>query len=386
MAWSFVSRRSTVERRRGFALIATAISLVAVIGIAGVSIDLGRMYIVKSELMAYTDASSVAAALQLDGTVAGITRAQNAVTNLASGDHAMGWDFGTKTISNVSVQFAKGLAATPNTPDSTTWTNWNPGPASATDYRFVQVTASANVPLTFLQAFGILQSGSSAGTAAAAASSVAAQALITQFPAGLLPFSPIGPTNVPDNFGFTPGVQYTIRYPSGGGQKANNVCAGDQSQTYWNNLPSQDRGFWGSTSAAALRGEVVDNTQSTELEIGDPVPMVGGNKNTEGSALDTRVNEDSDPNSATYADYMASGKGNGRRVVAVPINSGPPNFIAVGIGSFFLLPTPTYLGVTGSTPICAEYIGPYVQGSMYGGAGVTANTGDTGGFVVRLIQ
>ncbi len=376
-------RRIGHSDERGFALIATAVSLVGIIGIAGVSVDVGRMYIVKSELMAYTDASSVAAALQLDGTVAGITRAQNTVTGMGSGANAMGWDFDSKTISGVTVQFARGLAATPNVPDATTW-NANPG--SPGDYRFVQVTASANVPLTFMQAFGILQGGTSSGTAIAAASSVAAQALITQFPAGLLPFSPIAPSNVPDNFGLTTGVQYTIRYPSGGAQKKSNVCAGDQSQTYWNNLPSQDRGFWGSTSAAALRGEVVDNTQSQPIEIGDPVPMVGGNKNTEGSALDTRVNEDSDPNSATYADYMALGQGNGRRVVAVPVNGGPPDFIAIGIGAFFLLPTPTYLGVTGSTPICAEYIGTFVQGSTHSGAGVTANTGDTGGYIVRLIQ
>jgi hypothetical protein len=371
------------SRERGFALIATAVSLVAVIGIAGVSVDLGRMYIAKSELMAYTDASSVAAALQLDGTTAGITRAQTTVTAMAGGSNAMGWDFDTKTISGVTVQFAKGLAATPNLPDATTW---NANPSSPGDYRFVQVTASANVPLTFMQAFGILQSGTNAGTATTAASSVAAQALITQYPAGLLPFSPIGPSSVPNNFGFTPGVQYTIRYPSGGGLNKGNVCAGDQNQTYWNSLPSQDRGFWGQTSAAALRGEVVDNTQSQPITIGDPVPMVGGNKNTEGAALDARVNEDSDPNSATYAAYMALGQGNGRRVVAVPINDGPPNFDAIGIGAFFLLPTPTYLGVTGTTPICAEYIGPYVQGSTYGGAGVTANAGDTGGFVVRLVQ
>jgi hypothetical protein len=218
------------------------------------------------------------------------------------------------------------------------------------------------------------------------ASSIAAQAQITNFPAGLLPFSPIGPSSLPDNFGFSPGVQYTIRYPSGGGPKKTDVCGGDQANTYWQSLPAQDHGYWGSTSAAALRGEIVDNTQTTAIEIGDPVPMVGGNKNTEGSALDSRVLEDSDSLSPTYSAYMALGTGNGRRVIAVPINSGPSAFTAIGIGAFFLLPTPVYQAVKGNTPICAEYIGPYVQGSIRGGAGVTASTGTTGGYVVRLIQ
>ena len=295
----------------------------------------------------------------------------------------MGWDFATKPVTGATLRFAKGFAATPNAPDPATW---DPNPANPTDYRFVQVTATVNVPLTFMQAFQLFQSGSSTGLSAVGASSVAAQAQVTNFPQGLLPFSPIAPSSVPDNFGMTPGVQYTIRYPSGGGLKTNNVCAGDQNQTYWNSLPSQDRGFWGSTSAAALRGEIVDTSQAAPITIGDPVPMVGGNKNTEGTALDSRVNEDSDPTSATYADYMALGKGNGRRVIGVPVNSGPPDFTAIGIAGFFLLPTPTYLSITGTTPICAVYIVPYVQGSTYAGAGATANTGNTGGYVVRLIQ
>lgn len=368
---------------RGFALIATALGLVAVIGIAGISVDLGRMYVAKSELMAYTDAASIAAALQLDGTAAGITRAENAAAGMGTGSNAMGYDFATKQITGATVQFAKGLAATPNSPDPATW---DANPAPPDDYRFVQVTASASVPLTFLRAFQVLQSGTDTSVSTVNASSVAAQALVTTFPAGLLPFSPIGPTAIPDNFGLTPGVQYTIRYPSGGGLNKGNVCAGDQDATYWQSLPSQDRGFWGSSSASVLRGEVVDDTQVTSVSIGDPVPMVGGNKNTEGTALDTRVNEDSDPNSATYSDYMALGQGNGRRIIGVPINSGPPNFDAIGIGAFFLLPTPTYLSITGTTPICAEYIGPYVEGSMRAGAGATAATGNTGGYVVRLIQ
>ncbi|HKX00587.1 MAG TPA: pilus assembly protein TadG-related protein [Bryobacteraceae bacterium] len=370
-------------REKGFALIATALGLVAIIGIAGISVDLGRMYVAKSELMAYTDAASVAAALQLDGTAAGITRAQNAAAGMATGSNAMGYDFATKQITGATTQFAKGLAATPNVPDPATW---DANPATPGDYRFVQVTASATVPLTFMKAFQILQSGTNLSTSTVNASSVAAQALVTTFPAGLLPFSPIAPSNVPDNFGLTPGVQYTLRYPSGGGLKKGDVCAGDQDATYWQSLPSQDRGFWGSTSAAVLRGEVIDDNQVATINIGDPVPMVGGNKNTEGTALDARVNEDSDPTSATYADYMALGQGNGRRIIGVPINGGPPNFDAVGIGEFFLLPTPTYLSVTGTKPICAEYVGPYVQGSTHAGAGATAAAGNTGGYVVRLIQ
>jgi len=382
-----MNRRSETGIRRsgerGFALIATGLGLLAMLGIAGVAIDVGRMYITKSELMAYTDAAAVAAALQLDGTAAGITRATTAAAGMAAGSNAMGWNFATTAVTGAGVQFAQGLAGSPNVPDATTW---NANPPSPADYRFVQVTASEQVPVIFMQAFNILQSGANAGTATTSASSVAAQAAITTFPAGLLPFSPIGPGGAPPNFGFTSGVQYTLRYPSVGGLKKTDVCTGDQGGGYWSSLPSQDKGYWGSTSAAALRGEVVDDTQTSPIDIGDPVPMVGGNKNTEGAALDERVNEDSDPNSSTYPAYMALGQGNGRRVIAVPVNNGPPNFDAIGIGAFFLLATPTYLGVSGTTPICAEYIGPYVQGSMYGGASVTSVAGDTGGYLVRLMQ
>jgi hypothetical protein len=371
------------SRERGFALIATAVSLLAIVGIAGISVDVGRMYIAKNELMAYSDAASIAAALQLDGTPDGITRARNAAAGMGTGPHAMGWDFATKPITGATLQFAKGMPAAPNRPDPD---SWNADPANPVDYRFVQVTTSANVPLTFMQAFRILVGGSNSGTATVRSSSIAAQALIISFPAGLLPFSPIGPSTAPDNFGMTPGTQYTIRYPSGGGLQNSNVCAGDQNQTYWSSLPSQDRGFWGATSASALRGEIVDSTQATVINIGDTVPMVGGNKNTEGAALDTRVLEDSDSLSATYANYMAGGTGNGRRIIGAPVNSGPPNFIAIGIGMFLLAPTPVYQAVTGTSPICAEYIGPYVAGSMHAGAGATANTGNTGGYVVRLVQ
>src|SRR5713101_3005911 len=130
--------------QRGFALLATAACLLVVVGMAGVSVDVGRMNNAKNELMAYTDAASIAAAVQLDGTTAGITNAKNAGAAMGTGANAMGWDFATKQISGATYQFAKGLAATPNVPDPATW---DPNPASPPDYRFVKVSASANVPL-----------------------------------------------------------------------------------------------------------------------------------------------------------------------------------------------------------------------------------------------
>ncbi len=376
-------RRRRSIRRQGFTILAVGMTLIAVIGITGLAVDLGRMYVIRSELQAFADAASVSGALQLDGTSDGISRANAAVSNTATGANPLKWDFGTKTVTTFNTRFAKGYAAQPNTPDPATW---SANPTNAAAYRFIEVATNAPVPLTFMAAFRALQTGSFLSTGSVAASSIAAQALITNFPQGLLPFSPVGHNSTPDNFGLTPDVQYTLRYPSPGGQAQMRVCDGDVGQAYIDQLPSEDRGFWGSTSAAELRGEILNDQQTQPIVIGESVPMVGGNKNTEGNALGTRVLEDSDYSSTTYLDYIAGGRGNGRRIIAVPINNGPPDFIAVGVGAFFLLTADVYQAVSGNDPICAEYVGPYVQGSQHQGAGATAAAGNTGGYLVRLIQ
>lgn len=372
-----------LRSRNGFVLIVTCLSLVVLTGIAGVAVDVGRMYIGKNELQSFADAAAIAAALQLDGTTAGITRAQTAVSNTATGTNAIKWDMGTKTVSNISTTFGIGLGNNPDKPDPTSWTA---SPNPATNYRFVKVVATAAVPSIFMQAFQALINSTAPSTNNVVSQGVAGQVLLTTFPVGLLPFSPIAPlpANPPD-WGFTQGTQYTIRYPT---PNSGNVCAGDVGQTYWNNLPSQDRGYWGTNSASAIRGEIIDDTEYSVINIGQPVPMVGGAKTTEGAALAARVLEDSDSTSATYAAYMSAGNGNGRRLVGLPINNGPnydPQFVAIGIGEFFLLTPDIYNAVTGNTPICAEYVGPFVQGSYYSGTGDGLNS-DTGGYLVRLVQ
>jgi Flp pilus assembly protein TadG len=357
------------NRRKGYVLIATAFGMTVVLGAAGLAVDIGRAYVARSEVQAYADAASIAAAAQLNGTSAGITAAQTAAQNVPNK-----WNFGTQSISSPTIQFAQPLVSNSNQADPTTWTS---SPATGSNYLFVQVTASVNVPMTLMQAV------SAQSTMNVAANAQAGQVMVTTYMDGLLPFSPIAPNGSDTtNYGYHTGQLYTLRYPSNGGQNAGNVCSGDASGTYWQNLPSQDHGFWGSNSSSALRGEIVDDTQSVPISIGETVPMVGGNRTTEGDALDARVMEDTDPYSATYAQYEQGGTGNGRRVIGVPVNSGPPNFTAVAVRAFFLQPEGIYAAVTGSTSICAEYIGTYKQT----GTGTTGAGTGTGGYLVRLTQ
>src|SRR5229473_4191518 len=94
-----------VSRRKGedggYVLVTMAIAAFALIGVMGVAVDIGRMFIAKNETQAYCDAAALAAALQLDGTTTGITHAKTAVTNSTNT-----WNFNTATISNPTVTFA----------------------------------------------------------------------------------------------------------------------------------------------------------------------------------------------------------------------------------------------------------------------------------------
>src|SRR4051794_2046304 len=64
-------------RQAGAVAIATAISLVALIGFLGVVIDLGRLYVMKSELQNAADSCALAASWELDGNANALTRAEN---------------------------------------------------------------------------------------------------------------------------------------------------------------------------------------------------------------------------------------------------------------------------------------------------------------------
>ena len=103
--------------KNGFVLIVTCVALTILLAFAALGIDIARMYVIQSELQAFTDAAALGAAMQLDGGAEGIGRAHKAATQLAIGPHAMKWDLGTKAISEIAESFAEGS----ETPDPKTW-------------------------------------------------------------------------------------------------------------------------------------------------------------------------------------------------------------------------------------------------------------------------
>ena len=82
------TRQKRAKRQRGFVLIATAISMTLLLGLAALSIDLGRMYVIRAELQSFTDAAALTAARSFDGRTfdgspASLDRARAAAQSLA---------------------------------------------------------------------------------------------------------------------------------------------------------------------------------------------------------------------------------------------------------------------------------------------------------------
>ncbi len=347
------------SRERGFALITSGICSVAILGMLGLAVDLGRLYIIRNEMQAYADSASLAAAIELDGTASGIARAQAAVAA-----NTNKWNLASSSFSGTRVDFATTPAG-----------NWADNPNPATDYKYVRVRATGAASLYFLP----IVTSSTAATVTAKA--VAGQVPKPNFREGLLPFSPYAHAAGAEDFGYTLGERYTLRW-SANPKTGQNVCPGDDQQQWIDQATAGNasfRGYIDENSASVIRAAIESDYQSRPLGIGDALEMTGGAKQTIRDALIARISQDSDSTATTYAEYKARDQGNGRRIVAIAVNNGFPEYRVLGFAAFFLL-APSEYGTGGNQPFCGEFIGPYVQGGRGGGAG------GPGAYVVRLVE
>jgi uncharacterized membrane protein len=127
-----------VNRQKGFILIAMSGCMFLLLAVIGMAFDLGRVYIARNEAQVFTDAASMAAAKQLDGTPAGLDRARAAVAAMPNR-----WNLGTETFKGVVIEF------------STDAEVWDQQPKNIATVHYARVTAPDNrLEIMFLRAVG----------------------------------------------------------------------------------------------------------------------------------------------------------------------------------------------------------------------------------------
>jgi Flp pilus assembly protein TadG len=347
---------------RGFTVIAAALSMLGIIAMLGMSIDLGRAFITRNEAQTFTDSAALSAANSLNGTLQGITAAQDAVAN-----NANTWTMATRSFTGVTTEF------------STDRVNWVAAPTTGAQYRFVRVTAPSNsITIFFLTLVGAPTSMQ------IAARSVAGIFPPTTFAQGVFPFAPIAHNNAAPNFGYLKGDELTLLWPSSvgsnGNVKMNNLCQSDRSQAALNAVQAgttSDRGYIQDTSASAIASAIEDDHMDYTVTLSQPVSRNGGIKSTDVTqSLANRVAQDSDPNTDRYDSYVAAhNSGPMRRVVVVPIVGDAVNSVVLGFANVFL---PSSQPHNPNDAKCAIYIAPITDP---GGASLA-----NGANIVRLIQ
>jgi uncharacterized membrane protein len=101
---------------RGFTLLLLSLTAFVMLGMIGLAVDVGRMFVIKNELQTFVDASAMAAVAQMDGSQAGILGANATATAGPLGaTKPNGYNFDTTPITNVTTGFAVTFTGTYDT-------------------------------------------------------------------------------------------------------------------------------------------------------------------------------------------------------------------------------------------------------------------------------
>jgi len=388
------------SRKSGYILVTMAGAAFAIMGAVGLTVDMGRLFTIKTEAQAYTDAAALAAAIQLDGKSTGITAANDAVTATNNS-----WKFNTTAMPTPTVEFATNSAGP-----------WSTNPGNPTGYIYARVSVTVSAPLSFLPAVMPTKKY----TQSVKAYSVAAQIEIESFGIGASPYTAVaqGQNAKGPNFGMTVGNEYDIQWPQFNGSKkecntsgnTNNgngngksgsadgcfnepPCDGDS--TYAKNAVAanwgaENNGYWGFQSNADIKAAVLDGLQNEPIWVGKNIQPIlsNGNKAAEAQVLDLRVSQDASNATETDTAYLADPTHNGRRLMVVPVVDpiSTTETIVLGFAQILLMSNGAnsdfYKDSQGNQPFCAIYVGPYVHGGNDPGGATSGN----GAYRVKLTE
>ncbi len=392
-----------------------AISAFAILGAAGLAIDLGQMFIVRNETQTYTDFVALAAVQQLNGTTQGITGAA-----ATPGQSAMRYGFAQTAFTGTNMRFSRDAGVT--------WVSTADAEASAVDVTHVEVShLVSNVKLFFLPAVTGIMTGK------VGARSVAGQELITRFDpgtgVGTLPFTPmtheLGGTNSDTCLGGSPcadgtpntiwgyalGDELTLRWPSStdsdcdvghpqypdncgisaGNKHTNRYCDSESSAqraAYIANRNTSERGYFEYNSANDIRQAVLGNdAPDFSIAIGETLNTTTGVKATMSDALEARVAQDPpegegelysyNPGWPRYQADTYPAERLDWRIGIIPISD--YNRVVLGFAKVYL---PANQPKPGNRSLCAIFVGV----ADLDGSGSGGSSSSSGRTVARLIE
>lgn len=144
-----VSARGTARAQRGAVSIMVAFMLVAMIGLLGLTFDLGNLYVRKTELQNAADAAALAGARQMNSSPGGLDAAVSGAIQLALANAS---DFGKTPVGIAEAQIMFG--PTPDGP----WSDLTVAKANAAAMSFIRVNTSGiaqgSRPTWFMSFFG----------------------------------------------------------------------------------------------------------------------------------------------------------------------------------------------------------------------------------------
>lgn len=193
-----------LRRQRGVVMIVLGVMLVVLIGFAGLAIDLGRTYLVRTELQNAADAAALAGAKQLNQTATGMSSAVAYATAMAA-QHT--FNFGKKVISPTAVldiTFGK----CPEEVSVCDWQSQTPT-LDPVGRNFIKVDIRSRSLATFFA--GVL----GAATTKTFGLAVAGYSLVNLTPFGICAIDPNNPTATTTagellEYGFRRGVSYNV--------------------------------------------------------------------------------------------------------------------------------------------------------------------------------
>ena len=253
------------SRQQGAVAIIVALSLVVLVGMLGLVLDLGHLYVTKTELQNAADAAALSGAKELNGKVTGINNAINKAIE-AAGKNKFNLNSVALVITATNIRVGACPSSGCMVPISTITTD-----ALAADKTFLEVdTKSQGLSSWFVQVFSSVNSNMATSAVAVAGKYD-------------VDITPIAICRIPD-----PGTSSELGYERGITYKVSNSNPIGSGTMYWIDPESTKPGVCTATSANDTRPYICTGTTGYTPIVGQTVNTNTGISNSQLESLDSR--------------------------------------------------------------------------------------------------